>query len=399
MARRIARAVRSYTGRACTSDDVLRAIGESTGVGGAYGTHNAVTRICGGVALRVSLAPITAAAAQLAEAEIAHACRAHDAGLGLRVLWYGVVAGRYVSCWPWASCALKRARSLALSGTRRMPFGAEVYTTLRRAARLFVLLDVKLANIVFAATRRTDVRLIDFDPNFVRDARDAPDAAARFVAVQILLIDLSAMCVGARVCSLSDIRRAAACHGATTEELGVELARAARAVMRSYDEAFAVMLARVLALYVAVPLEIPVPDEARVRWEPVYTEALLRAGLCACYDRAGLSGALDALRGPLVGRGEDGDVHVAPALTAKQMAPVVDVDRPRDDERHEVLEPGEPTPRSQIRRRDAVHDDRAGGLEYAPPIEVERGVRIGAEREYEGRNRRVSHSRARTYVA
>lgn len=407
MAREIARAVRSYSGDALTSTDVMRAIERTMDDrGDSHGTHNVVTRLGGRVAMRVSIAPITAEANWWADEEIELSRRACDSGLGLRAIWHGVVdtpdGGRYVSCWPWAICAMKRTRALARRGVTRMPFGAEICAALRLASRLYVMLDMKLSNVVFSSARRSDVRLIDFDPLFVRDASRAPQAAARFTAVQMLLIDLSALCVGARVFSLADIRRAVARPGATVEELGGALARAAGDVMRAYDDAFAAMLALILARYVSVPLEMREPDAGRVRYEPGFAEALLRAALCACYARAGLAAAhaaLDALGGPCVGGREHGDVDVATALSAEKGSPRVVVDGTGDDERHEVAQAAELAPVDEVRRRYAVNDHGAHGLADAPSLEVERRALVGAERTDDARDFGAACARARAYVA
>ena len=254
------------------------------------GGYNVVAKL-GRVALRVSIAPATETSTWASREEMEHARHASAYGFGLRVLWHGVVGDRHVSCWPWATCAAtERARPR---------FEADIVAVLRAASRHFVMLDVKLANVVFL---RDTALLIDFDPLFVREATCPSLVTDRFVAVQMLLIDLSAAAARVpRVCSPSAVRRAAGLDDtATTRELGSALARAARGVMGAFDEGFAVMLARVLAKYTADAAQATEPsfvaDAELARTDHAYLAWLMREALLVCDDKDGA--AADGADGP-----------------------------------------------------------------------------------------------------
>jgi hypothetical protein len=415
---RIARAVRHHTGSPVSIGQVERAIDRALSADDvASGTYNSVTRL-GDVAVRVSIDQATHKSIAEAETEIAFARRAHRSGYGLRVIWAGIIetsaGSRVVSCWPWASCAYGTGRGtdsgvgperkVRIRGTRSTrpegPYdrdrGASILQALRAASRQFVMIDIKLPNVMFVHDRAF---LIDFDPEFVRSARCQPT----FVAVQMLLIDLSAARVGSRVFSLSQIRAELRCFGASgasgaddeLDSTATELACVTMETTAALDARFKLVVARVLAKYTG-GLVLEKFDESVLRFHsgasgPFEFDVgslvrLMRDAVGACY-------------GPLVDRVGDGNIQVTPTRAARhEPAPVVDVHRARHDERDEVAEARVLAPVGQIDYADVVRDYGAYGLVDAPLVEVERRIRVGAKRSDGRRHRHVSRVGARSEV-
>lgn len=420
---RVARAVRHHTGSPVSIGQVERAIDRAMSADDvASGTYNSVARL-GDVAVRVSIDQATHKSIAEAETEIAFARRAYRSGYGLRVIWAGIIAtsagSRVVSCWPWAAAAYgtdrgtdsgvgpeRKVRSRGTRSGATGPYdrdrGASILQALRAASRQFVMIDIKLPNVVFVHDRAF---LIDFDPEFVRSARCPPT----FVAVQMLLIDLSAARVGSRVFSLSQIRAELRCFGASgasgaqaqaqaldeLESTATELACVTMETTAALDARFKLVVARVLAKYTG-GLVLEKFDESVLRFHsgasgPFEFDVgslvrLMRDAVGACY-------------GPLVDRVGHGNIQVTPPRAARhEPAPVVDVHRARDDERHEVAEARVVAPVGQIDYADVVRDYGAYGLVDAPVVEVERRIRVGAKRPDGRRHRHVSGARARSEV-
>jgi hypothetical protein len=158
------------------------------------GTTNYVCKV-GGAAMRVSRSAVQRSEFGAFCTEMRAAVRAHELGVGLEVVCFGLVDVRgkphFASWWPWAVSAASHARRITADARARL--GGDVLATLRTLARSYLHLDAtNVGNVVLTvevSARRS--RVIDFDPNFVRAIRTEAQraAAARFTAVQMLLLE------------------------------------------------------------------------------------------------------------------------------------------------------------------------------------------------------------------
>ena len=302
------------------------------------------------------------------------------------------------------------------------PYGPaeSILSALRAASQHFVMIDIKLPNVVFLRDRAF---LIDFDPEFVRSAV-CPRA---FVAVQMLLIDLSAARVGSRVFSHAKIRAELRLPDETPaydfDSTATELACVTMETTTALDARFRRVTARVLAKYTS-GLFLEKFDEETLRYQRGAVNGTngnnFASGANGTNFASGTNGAngtdvefefdvgslvklmraaVGACYGPLVDRVGYGDVDVTPTRAARhEMAPRVDVHGARYDERHEVAAARVRAPVGQVRHADVVRDYGAYGLADAPLVEVERRRGLGAERPDRLRHRDVPRVGARSEV-
>jgi hypothetical protein len=227
----------------------------------AAGSSNCVIRHNDTIAVRVSLAAVASTPSTLHELcwEMTAAAAAYQAGAGVRVLCFGLIALRgavhFVSVWPW-HIPLPTYLSSASERERRA-VGASIAHRLANLARTYVHLDATSArNIVLTLDTPPSARIIDFEPRFVRRVVTTQQraGAARFVGVQLLLLESNTR---GGIVPVECV--ASFALGATPEAIS----DSACAPLGLFDAAFEAALLQILTLYIGHALRDTLAHRAK----------------------------------------------------------------------------------------------------------------------------------------
>jgi hypothetical protein len=286
------------------TEDERRALGELLAQrrrkGTKGGSHNYV--LCPpGADYVVRVGKREELAAEHAE-EMRHAVAAFDAGVGLPVLWCGLMeidgAVVCVSCWPECACAVAYAKGLA--DGEHAKFGARLVESLARLASCLLSLDAASLKNALVDRETAAIVFIDFDPYFTRRVVTDEQRAASvgFVPVTALLLECS--CASGMV-SLAQIAQLAGCEpdlDAVASALGARCDAACRSfggiapVMMRIVQTYGVhgagaragKVARINAILDDVADYVPFSRVDRAGNTGRYLRTLLRVALSAAFD-------------------------------------------------------------------------------------------------------------------